>query len=282
MADHQFDCIAAPVFVLEPDSAGRPIYVGGNAYAYRMLNLTEEQVAGRSAAELWPGRQGRHIQASQTRCLATGLPLTYSVLSVSEGQQRMLESSLTPEFDATGRVARIVGIVTDRTKKAMLREELALSRVVQDEMAAFMSMAAQDLTAPLSIVRDLADNLRHGFHDLGDGKLQEVYRLEQLATVAVQLISDMVDNLPGEKAAAERCVIALSRIVDDALVVADPEDLLEVRCADLLLDVDETVLQIILREIFAAQFAAAECGGLTRVDAFEVDDGWVRDRKSVV
>ncbi|MEO0937702.1 MAG: PAS domain-containing protein [Pseudomonadota bacterium] len=276
MTAYDFDCIAAPVFVLEPDSAGRPVYVGANAYAYRTSNLTEAQVAGRSAAELWPGRQGRHMQAAQMRCLATGLPLTYSVLSVSEGQHRLYESFLTPQADATGRVARLIGIVTDRTKEAALREELALSRVVQDEMAVFMSMAAQDLSAPLSIVRDLTDSLRHGFQDLGDGKLQAIDRLEQLASVAVQLIGDMVDNLPGEKAAAERSVIALARCVDDALVVADPEDLLQVQCADLLLDVDDTILQIILREIFAMHSATTGRSHPVQVDAFKVDEGWVR------
>lgn len=277
MTANPFDSIAAPVFVLEPDAAGCPVYVGANALAYRMSGQSEDQVAGRSATELWPGRQGRHIQTSQVRCLTTGLPLTYSVLAMSEGQLRLLESSLIPELDEAGHVTRIVGVVMDRTEEAALREELALSRMVQDEMANFMGMAVQDIAAPLTIVQNLTDSLRAGFQDLGDGKLQSIDMLEQLATGAVQLISDMMDNVPRERALPERSVVSLRRSVEDALVIADPEDRHRVTCADVLVDVDETVLQITLCEVFDVQFAAADSQSLiVQVDAFEVDDGWLR------
>ncbi|MEL7098210.1 MAG: PAS domain-containing protein [Pseudomonadota bacterium] len=270
-----FDSVAAPVFVLKQHEDGRVVYAGANHAIARQFGFNPDDVIGKTALEIWSGRQARHIHNAQLDCFSSGQPTEYSMVVTVGGDRRLAEISLIPELLESGAVSFVTGTVTDRTEMAALREELTHARLIQDEMATFLSMAARDMQTPLTIVRNLTAGLRNGFQDLGDGKLQSIDVLEQLATSSMTLIVDMMREVPQERAVFQRTTVDLQRLVNDALILTDPCDEHELSSGDALLQINETAISLYLRELLAGLFKAAGDKRLSlRVEAEDVGDGW--------
>ncbi|CAN0596740.1 unnamed protein product, partial [Ectocarpus sp. 12 AP-2014] len=62
----------------------------------------------------------------------------------------------------------------------------------EDERVMFLAMAAHDLRSPLRHIRGLLDEVREGFQDMGDGKLELLDMIEEVGERARVFTNDVI------------------------------------------------------------------------------------------
>ena len=113
------------------DSAQDAIYLKDTDLRYTHCNRAmaglfgqdRDQVIGRTDADLFPGEDVTEIAATDRRVL-TGRPVRGTFTRTIAGQQRAIDTSKSPVFDADGRVVGLCGVSRDITEDISLREQM--------------------------------------------------------------------------------------------------------------------------------------------------------------
>jgi signal transduction histidine kinase len=116
-------------------------------------------------------------------------------------------------------------------------------------MEQFVAMAAHDLRAPMRNVTMLAEVLKDGFVDHGDGKLDMINMMDGIADKTMKLIDDILMHthlIEAQEAETLFDLTELTRLICDIL---DPEERHRVNVTPAMLLTDKTVMQIALRNL---------------------------------
>lgn len=179
------DHLDHPVFVLEPDATGRPCYAHVNRLALKMIGKPLDDFLGKTAIDIFPAPLGRASYDLQLRVMTTGEPEHFEVFKPSRGA-----TSLVPLKDAGGRVLRVIGSVRPNRAPSLFRDHEAEEQARQDDLRAFVHLAAHDLRTPLNQVASLASMLRDDLQD--PDQLELVDMLSDLSANALSLIGDVL------------------------------------------------------------------------------------------
>ena len=157
------DHIGTPIFVLEIDDSGVPVYIAFNKAACSAAGLRMQDVVGKTAKAVYPGRMGeiaygRHVEASRRK-----QPYTYELWLPLEGQRRRVRTTLDPVLDKSGKAVRLIRTSAGISAEQTVREAQTNSVTVHSEIEEFVSMAAHDLRSPMRNVQYLADMIRTDF-----------------------------------------------------------------------------------------------------------------------
>lgn len=218
------DDIDHPVFALEPGEDGLPRYAAFNRFAQGLLGKPEDEVLGRTAVELYGGRLGQIAFDHHSGVLFDGARRTYELsLPLKDGRRRV-RTTLQPSLDAEGRVRRIIGSSTDISDRRAMDEMRAGVETMSKELGEFVSSAALDLRRPLKKARAVADMLRDGFEDLGDGKLELIGVLERLSTDTMALVTDLLSHVEAVSAISDVTVFDFADLGREIMALLDPLD----------------------------------------------------------
>jgi len=252
------DHVGTPIFVLEIDGDGEPIYAAFNKCACDVTGMAASDVVGKTAKEIYPGRMGqiaydRHIEASRRKQI-----YTYELWLPLEGQRRRVRTTLDPVLDEAANVVRLIGTSADISAEQTVREAQADSVTLHSEIEEFVNLAAHDLRSPMRNVQYLADMIRTDFTDLGDGKLQLLDMLESVSKNAVKLISDILNHAHATNATTNETVFDFSSLCADILVMLDPTGRHEAQIDGGWVAGDQTSTQIVVRNLIDNAFK--HCG----------------------
>ncbi len=248
------DYVDTPVFVLEVDASGRPVFTAFNVAACRMLDRPADTLIGLTAEEAYPGDFGRSIYKQHCEVVADGLPLTFELDFPVDGQLHVLKTSLQPKLSSEGKVVRIVGTVHEVTAEHDLREERSRFLAMSQEFETFISMSAHDLLTPIRNVKSLTDMLLDDFEDHGDGKLQIIQNLEKVSTVIMALIGDVLTHAEATGAIESVEHFELAGLCHDIKAMLDPEGRHSIHVDETFIHGDRTATQIILRNLIDNAF----------------------------
>jgi len=243
------DHIATPVFVLEVAAGGLPVYCAFNACARAISGRPLSDYLGRTAAEVYDTAYGRSALSRHCQVARSGKPLTYELQLPLAGAVRQVCTTLSPETDAEGRVFRLYGTSLDITEECRAREARVSFHTAASEMEQFVAMAAHDLRAPMRNVTMLAEVLKDGFVDHGDGKLDMINMMDGIADKTMKLIDDILMHthlIEAQEAETLFDLTELTRLICDIL---DPEERHRVNVTPAMLLTDKTVMQIALRNL---------------------------------
>ena len=248
------DHVDTPVFVLEVDASGRPVFAAFNVAACRMVDRPADSIIGLTAEEAYPGDFGRSIYRQHCDVVANGLPVSFELDFPVDGQLHVLKTSLQPKISSDGKVVRIVGTVHELTAERELREERSRFLVVSQEFENFISMSAHDLLTPIRNVKTMTDMLLDDFEDHGDGKLQIIHNLEKVSTVIMELIGDVLTHAEATGAVESVEQFELAGLCHDIKAMLDPEGRHSIHVDETFLIGDRTATQIILRNLIDNAF----------------------------
>ena len=252
MPDSQHDCldyVSTPVFALAVNDDGIPTYIAFNAYARDSSGLSLEDVLGKTAIEVYPGRGGQSAYERHLEVIKSRKPSEYEVSLSIAGEIRQIKTSLNPVLDANGRVIELVGTSLDITElKAGLESQAAVDTITT-EMEDFITMAAHDLRTPMRNVQNIADMLRDDFEDLGDGKLDLVGLLEDVALKATSLITDVLAHAQATKARREMVLFDFGELCSEIQDILDPFGHHKIQFENFWITGDKTAYQIVLRNL---------------------------------
>jgi len=140
-----------PMFM--KDDEGRYIFVN---HGYReMAGLTDEEIIGRTDAELFPEEMADTVWANDRAVLQTGQPLEVEERIVIDGESRQYLSTKVPIHDTGERSdpdspVAVFGVASNITDIRNQEQELQRER---DRLAEFASVVSHDLRSPLSVAQ---------------------------------------------------------------------------------------------------------------------------------
>ncbi|WP_170311787.1 PAS domain-containing sensor histidine kinase [Sulfitobacter sabulilitoris] len=242
--------VAAPVFVLDVTADGTPVYSVFNDYAMKTAAMTAETILGRTAKEIYGGRFGEMAYQRHLEVIASGKTSTYELELPLRGIPCWVRTTLKPVTDAQGRVVQLIGTSIDITAEQQAREMQASFRTITGEMEQFVSLAAHDLRAPMRNVKFLAEMLREDFLDQGDGKVELIDLLEDVATKSAVLISDVLSHAQSDtSSAAEVVPFDFGALCQSISNVLDPRNHHRITWFSALMQGEKTAFQIVLRNL---------------------------------
>lgn len=121
---------------------------------------------------------------------------------------------------------------------------------MRDERELFLAMAAHDLRTPMRNVSILADELRDGFQDHGDGKLGIIDMLDRLGERASRLIAEVLSVSRVREFEADAAeAVDLGPLVRDIFHVLDPSGTHLLSVEDASLTVERATLHVVIRNL---------------------------------
>lgn len=243
------DCFDEPVFVLAPGADGEPTYVALNAAGLRAGGLEIEQVLGRTAQEIFPGRFGQRAYENHKYAILSGRPHSYQLAFTRDDEAYTVRTTLTPIKDSSGKVYRLFGITSFIDREYRQQQALAAAIAHNSAMEHFISLAAHDLRSPIRNIKLLSELIKTDLTDMGDGKLQQIEMLEQVADKANTLIGDLVSYAQTTGVTESIENFELADLVHEVMGMLDPE--MHHRCdaQRVALTTDKFAVQIILRNL---------------------------------
>jgi PAS domain S-box-containing protein len=124
LADSFHHGVAAAVFLVDVGDDGAFRYAGLNRFHEHSTGLTSAQIRGKSPRDLVPDvlteAHADAVTANYRRCVEARCPIEYEEHLALAGRATWWVTRLVPLFDASGRVARIVGTAWDITVQKRL------------------------------------------------------------------------------------------------------------------------------------------------------------------
>jgi len=245
----QLDHISSAIFVLEVDKKGMPRYVAFNAFALALFGKPLSHFLGRPATKVFPQAFGRSAQARHCEVAHNGKPITYDLdLPLAIGTRSMRTTLMPHRDDKTGRYL-LYGCSFDISVEQAVREKQVSFDTLSKEMEQFVALAAHDLRAPMRNMAILAEMLKENFIDHGDGKLELLDMMEDVANKSMVLISDVLDHARTAHVSNSRTSFNLSALCQDICDVLDPHGKHRFTCTAAQISTDRTAMQIALRNI---------------------------------
>ena len=149
-----------PNGVFYKDRDGR--YLGCNA-AYTMLTgLREEDIRGKTVADLWPSEIAETYLASDREIFASSRVHRYQGRTAHiGGEERDVLFNKAPFFDEKGAVAGLVGVITDITERKRFEEALLESNRLLVESTAQANDLAEKAEAANKAKSEFMTNMTH-------------------------------------------------------------------------------------------------------------------------
>ena len=243
------DFVDSPVFVLAVGADQIPRYVAFNAKARAIAGRPLSDYLGKTAAEIYEDAYGRTALERHTEVAKSGKAITYEILLPIGGQERSISTTLLPQLDDTGNVALLFGTSVDLTAEQAAREAQLLLQTKATEMEQFIAMAAHDLRAPLRNMAMIADMLGEEFVDHGDGKVELIGMLENVAAKSMTLIGDVLDHAHALDATDTSSQFNFAALCRDICDVLDPQEEHRFTYTGAEVITDRTAMQIAVRNI---------------------------------
>lgn len=244
-----FNCVQSAIFVLQVDESKRPVYAAFNDYACEVAGLTTDRVIGQTAIEIYGGRLGAMAYARHLQAIWSAQPLSYELTLPLQNQERTVRTTLEPVLDEAGEVAFLFGTSADISDEQKLREANFEVETVTREMKAVFDQTAHDLRTPMRQISEVVDVLRIDFLDHKDGKLNLINTLGEIALNAQTLITDMLSQAHAGRYDENETIVDFQDLCTKILVTLDPMELHEAYIAPITVEVDQTALQIALRNL---------------------------------
>ncbi|MDN3640402.1 PAS domain-containing protein [Simiduia curdlanivorans] len=128
-----------------------------NGYFEATMGLKAKDVVGKHVKEVIKGPKGDLVAAICDQIVATGLPVTeeYSV-PIERGGRRSFIANVTPVFDESGKVDKLVTVSTDVTELKMAQVELEASRNKAEQAASvksrFLANMSHEIRTPMNAI----------------------------------------------------------------------------------------------------------------------------------
>lgn len=245
-----YDDIAASVFVLEPDQTGVPRYVVWNTAAELDSGLQRQNVIGKTALDVYAGAIAEKEYEHHVAAMRKGDTLVYEINDTHSGTSSWRRTTLKAQCCTTGSTIRLIGTSTNASAEHEARTLKNKLASLNGEAEQFVALAAHDLRTPMRNVSILAEMLREDFVDRGDGKLELIDLLEEVADKSGDLLREVLTHTQDTSAPSEVTWFDLGELCQTLIDVLDPLSLHSIVVPKIWLFSDKTAVQIVLRNLF--------------------------------
>jgi len=181
------DSLPTAVFVYDVEEDGGYRLVALNRFHRETSGL--EGAIGKRVEEFLPPEVAEDVQTKYNRCLAAGHQISYQELLELPSGPIWWRTSLTPVFDAEGKIRRLVGSAVDITAQKHAEMRLEDANRTLDEA---INIIAHDLKQPLRAIRySVAFALEDHGEGLAEGLRGRINKVDTLAVRGLGLIENL-------------------------------------------------------------------------------------------
>ncbi|MCY4333976.1 MAG: ATP-binding protein [Litoreibacter sp.] len=240
--------IGLPAYCVAPSDLGDLVFVACNDAWVELAGATRAELIGEKPADIVPQFFDDANKAVWEKAhRRTFLGSEKSEFRLTLQRNTLLQVHLSPMFDEQGDVSAMTAIA-HQIEEPNMRANAGVAQLSR-EMEKFISMAAHDLRTPMRNVQSLADLLRDDFVDMGDGKLELIDLLEDVAIKATALISDVLSYAQATSGENAKETFRLDVLCDDIHLVVDPSHTHGVFAPPTGLEAEKAAIQIIVRNL---------------------------------
>lgn len=275
--------IAVPVLTLRAtDHSGFKIIDANEAWTLT-TDLSETACIGCALTDTFDERSAQMLEKLMLTVLRTGMPeRSICNIDVPSGHSWFdVSLKLAPETIPGGGktiIATFHDITDQQEIKNRLFQHYTHHLDIQQQMEQFVSFAAHDLRSPMRNVQMLAEMLRDDFVDHGDGKLEMIDMLEEIAVKASHLIDDMLNYARTTELSETQSVVNLEDICSDIGLVLDPYGTHSITCVPCHLKCDPVVMRILLQNLVDNSIKYSEGSAAIEVAQQPSGAGFIRLR----
>ncbi|MBO6727313.1 MAG: PAS domain-containing sensor histidine kinase [Rhizobiaceae bacterium] len=257
------DNLSVPIFILSFED-GAFTFISINKRHEEVTGMARGDLAGKRPHDILPRRMADTVVRNYQSCIDHGARFAYEELLALPTGEIWWETTLSPIRGEAG-IIGVAGVAVDITARKATEIGAAhdygrLHRLNQD-VAAFMSMAAHDLRAPLRQIRVMTEMIEDGFQDLGDNKLE----LLQTCRSVVDNSLEQLDSVLQYSSELDITPVSLTSVdfghlCRDVAAVLDPLGKFEIEHTECVIECDAVCLQVVLRNLLdnASKFAHAQ------------------------
>ncbi|WP_415401414.1 ATP-binding protein [Tateyamaria sp. SN3-11] len=183
------------------------------------------------------------------RCLGGGHHTEYEIALPIGNDHMWVRTSLVPVRDEDGTLTHMVGTSQNITPERDQLQVQAMSTAAAREMEDMVCLAAHDLRSPIGNLKTLAEVMRRDFVDHGDGKLELVNMIDNIADKALNVVSGIMAQALTTSGPQCSQLFDFGELCDDVLVLLDPMRVHSAVYPRIEIDADYTVVHIILRNL---------------------------------
>lgn len=244
-----FDNIAAPIFVLELDAQGEPVYSVLNAHGRALAERPLSDYLNKTAKQVYPGAYGRIAYARHCAAFEAGQLATYDLDLPIGGRLRSIRTTLQPDKDAFGTVIRVFALSVDVTSERNAKDAKVEFDTLSSEMEQFVYHAAHDLRSPMRNIALLTDLLRDSFQGEDDGKLELIDLIDKVVFRSMELIADVLSHAEMNSVTPDNTVFSFPALCHQIIELLDPQSQHHFETSVKTVKADKTAMMIVLRNL---------------------------------
>ncbi len=199
------------------------VYLLSNPAHWRGYGLQEQDVVGKTAAELFGEAEGAHQRETDQAAMASHAPLVYEgwLYSATEGEQRQMELVKVAMRDDTGHSIGMLGIARDITARKAAEAALIAARDEAEAgnraKAEFLANMSHEIRTPMNAVIGMSDLLLDT--PLTAAQREYAQTIHTSGDALMSLINDILDfsKMESGHMALERVPVNLAECVENAL-----------------------------------------------------------------
>jgi len=268
------------------------MYLGCNHAFELCIGLSESQVVGRTAHDIFPKSQADRIHERDMTLFAENRNQVYEerLNYADDGQAHDVIINKTTFHSSDGQVAGLVGIIIDISEHKRAEEALRHAKQVAEDAnrtkTEFLANMSHELRTPLNAIIGYGEMLQEDMADLGCGELvEDVEKIHSAGKHLLGLISDVLDiaKIESGKMSVYSETFEVEVLINDVATTVYP--LITLRKNKLVMNAenlgtmhtDLTKTRQMLLNILNNAAKFTECGTIhitvTRVERYDVE--WV-------
>jgi PAS domain S-box-containing protein len=184
-----------------------------------ILDLTEEEVVGRTDAEIFPPDQALDYRRNDLQVLQTRQPLTIEEHAVIDGERRTFLAVKFPIIDRDGQARAVCGISTDITELKRIQAELHEARQQADAAnrakTQFLANMSHEIRTPMNAILGFAYLALQA--DPPPRLADYLQKIQSAAKGLLGIINEILDfsKIEVGKLTLERIEFDLERVLDN-------------------------------------------------------------------
>lgn len=218
-----------PDVIYFKDRKGKLVMV--NRSHAKGLNLTPEQVAGKTDFDLFPKKRAERMIKDDLKVMKTGKPIIDKVERATrpDGVDNYVSTTKIPRFDSKGNVIGLMGITRDIThrmqfenlkeKRMHIEKKLEALKELNQIKSEFISTVSHELRTPLAIVKQLIELVFDETIGPLDDKQKEVLakarnNIDRLKNIIDELLD--ISRIEGKRLRLHYSVVNLSDLIQES------------------------------------------------------------------
>jgi len=244
------DSIPLPVRIIGQSADGKPVYRWFNRAATIKTGRSLDRLMGKSAEDVFPDKWGIIATQQHSAVFQSVQPLTYTHKMLLAAGLRTLQTTLVPVRMNEDSGLHIVASTVDITEHTKNESEWLKAGTISQEIREFTALTAHDLRAPLLQIGAFAEIIKEDFEDLGDGKLDKIDKIKEIAQRATDLVSSLLkssSNMASNVSSIE--TFDMNTLCKDLFSLLDPLSYHNLSHDMASITADRTSIQMVLRNL---------------------------------